>query len=135
MPVLAGSANKQAAKEKNAKIYNPQKAEIIYDRKNFIKYENTLYELGLMGKYQEQNGALAICASKVLNINEKILKKGLKNVKWKCRFEYIKDKNIIIDGCHNPDGAKNLKKIWRFRFLPYLCSPVPRERVIDILRK
>lgn len=107
---------KQVAKEKNAKIYNPQKAEIIYDRKNFIKYENTSYELGLMGKYQEQNGALAICASKVLNINEKFLKKGLKNVKWKCRFEYIKDKNIIIDGCHNPDGAKKLKQSLDFYF-------------------
>jgi folylpolyglutamate synthase/dihydropteroate synthase len=39
---------------------------------------------------------------------ENVIEKGLKNVKHPCRFEYIKDKNLIIDGAHNPNGIKGL---------------------------
>ena len=107
---LGANSIEKTAKERLSKIYYPHKAEIIFDNKNYIKYDSEIYELGLLGKYQAKNGALAICASRILNIDEKFLKKGLQNVKWNCRFQYFKDRNIIIDGCHNPDGAKKLKE-------------------------
>ncbi|MBQ7450123.1 bifunctional folylpolyglutamate synthase/dihydrofolate synthase [bacterium] len=104
------------AKEKASKIYNPNKAKIIFNEKNLIKYGRETFELNLYGKYQAQNAALAICSTNVLKIEKPVLIKALKKVKWSCRFEYIKEKNIIIDGCHNPDGALNLRESLDFYF-------------------
>ena len=121
-PVLFDKENsgaevlKKTAKEKSAKVYYPKEAKIVYNGKNYIEYEGKFYELNLMGKYQKNNAALAICAAKILNTDEKYIEEGLKNVKWSCRFEYIKGKNLLIDGCHNPDGAKKLRESLDFYF-------------------
>lgn len=77
---------------------------------------NSLIEnLALKGIYQKENLALALKAIKVLgqngfNISQEQIESGLKEVKHPCRFEYIKEKNIIIDGAHNPDGTKALRE-------------------------
>jgi dihydrofolate synthase/folylpolyglutamate synthase len=74
--------------------------------------ENKYIEsLSLKGKQQEENLGLALT---VINhffkeIEEKTIINGLKNVKHPCRFEYIKEKNLIIDACHNPNGIQALR--------------------------
>ena len=42
-------------------------------------------------------------------ISEKSIIDGLKKVKNPCRFEYIEDKNLIIDASHNPNGIQALR--------------------------
>lgn len=107
---------KKIAEEKSAPIIHPKHAKInINNNKNFIEYNNNQYELNLFGEFQNKNCGLALCAIETLkNLNFKISPKstrnGLKKVQWTGRFQYIKDKNIILDGCHNPDGAKILKE-------------------------
>ena len=66
--------------------------------------------LALKGVYQQENLALALAVIEKCfpQIGEDVIKKGLKNVKHLCRFEYIADKNLIIDGAHNPNGIKGL---------------------------
>ena len=113
---LGAKIIEKISKEKNSKICYPKNTKIVYNGKNYIKYDKTLYEFGLLGKYQSKNGALAICAAKMLNLEESFIKNGLKNAMWHARFEYIKEKNIIIDGCHNPDGARNLRESLDFYF-------------------
>ena len=119
----------EVALKKKAKIYYPEKCEIFLEKeKNYLVLNNKKYELSLLGKYQAENGALVLCAVEVLQklgllIEEKSIKTGLKNVKWPCRFEYIKEKNIILDGCHNPDGANLLKESLDFYF------PYPQKRI------
>lgn len=71
--------------------------------------------LALKGTYQQENLELVLKAIEILNqqgfnISQEHIKEGLKNVKHPCRFEYLKDKNIIIDGAHNPNGTKALRK-------------------------
>ena len=44
------------------------------------------------------------------------IKKGLKTTKWAARLEYKKEKNILIDGAHNPDSALELRKSLDFYF-------------------
>lgn len=66
--------------------------------------------LALKGAYQHENLALSLgvisrCFPK---ITKEQIENGLKNVKHPCRFQYIKDKNLIIDGAHNPNGIKAL---------------------------
>ena len=120
---------KEVATEKKAEIYYPDDYEIVFENgKNYTASKNKKYELSLLGKYQAKNTALVLCAVDVLRkqnvlIDEKSIIKSLKNVKWACRFEYLKEKNIILDGCHNPDGAKLLKESLDFYF------PYPRKRI------
>lgn len=68
--------------------------------------------LALKGTYQQENLSLALAAIRLIypNIQQDIIIKGLHNVKHPCRFEYIEDKNLIIDGAHNPNGAIALRE-------------------------
>ena len=67
--------------------------------------------LALKGRHQVENLALAITAIQYLfpEISDKVIIEGLKKVKNPCRFEYIKEKNLIIDASHNPNGIQALR--------------------------
>lgn len=124
--VIVSSKNKginvirKTAENKNAKLITVNKdSEIIFkDNKNILITDKKEYEFSLLGLYQKQNTALVLKACDYLkSLNYKIdLKKGLKSIKWDARLEYIKEKNILIDGAHNPDGALELKKNLDFYF-------------------
>ena len=66
--------------------------------------------LSLLGLHQQENLSLAIAVIEKVcpNIAQDVIKKGLENVKHPGRFQYIKEKNLIIDGAHNPNGIKSL---------------------------
>ncbi len=78
--------------------------------------EKTDIETNLMGLWQKENASLAIKAAELLGIPGQAIKNGLNKVKWPARFEYIKDKNIIIDAAHNPAGARALRQSLDFYF-------------------
>ncbi|MFK4786170.1 bifunctional folylpolyglutamate synthase/dihydrofolate synthase [Fusobacterium sp. MFO224] len=85
------------------------------DFKNFrtnISLEHKNYSLSLFGDYQVKNFLCAYEALKMLNIDEEIIKKGMSNLIWQCRFEiYSKEPLTVLEGAHNVDGMNNLKKI------------------------
>ncbi|MDP0489114.1 MAG: folylpolyglutamate synthase/dihydrofolate synthase family protein [Fusobacterium sp. JB021] len=91
--------------------------DVVYklDFKNFrtnILLESENYSLSLFGDYQVKNFLCAYEALKILNIERKIIKEAMENVLWQCRFEiYSKDPLTVLEGAHNIDGMKNLKKI------------------------
>ncbi len=91
------------------------------DGENFAQVGGRRYEFGLEGEFQAQNLALALRALECVpyEILDTALCKGLKNVKWKFRAEYIKEKNLLIDGCHNPDGARVLREYLDKNFANY----------------
>ena len=66
--------------------------------------------LSLLGLHQQENLSLALAVIEKVcpNIDQDVIKKGLENVKHPGRFQYIKEKNLIIDGAHNPNGIKSL---------------------------
>ena len=68
--------------------------------------------LSLKGTYQQENLALALTALKLVfpEIPQSIVDEGLKKVKHPCRFQVIEDKNLIIDGAHNPNGITGLRE-------------------------
>ena len=84
------------------------KSEIIPPTDNIpLEYINAL---ALKGVHQEKNLALALSVIRnIFNISDKnVILNGLKQVKNPCRFQYIKRKNLLIDGAHNPDCFKVL---------------------------
>lgn len=93
--------------------------EVYYDVANEIgaalivisPFEST-ENLALKGVHQQENLSLALAAIKTVfpEISQDVIDKGLKNVKHPGRFQYIKEKNLIIDGAHNPNGIEALKQ-------------------------
>jgi dihydrofolate synthase/folylpolyglutamate synthase len=73
--------------------------------------------LSLAGAHQKQNAALAIAAlrSAGIAIDEDAIGRGLANVEWPARFQRW-DERTIIDGAHNPAGARVLAETWRELF-------------------
>lgn len=87
--------------------------------------------LSLKGLHQVENLALVLTVINYLfkDISEETVLKGLTKVKNPCRFEYIEDKNLIIDASHNPNGIKVLREN-----LDYYYPLEPRRFVFGCLR-
>ena len=73
--------------------------------------------VALAGAHQEQNASLAIAAlrSGGISVQEKAIARGLATVSWPARFQRW-DERIVIDGAHNPSGARVLAETWREEF-------------------
>ncbi|MCK5283708.1 MAG: bifunctional folylpolyglutamate synthase/dihydrofolate synthase [Nanoarchaeota archaeon] len=88
---------KKIAKENNSKLFSPK------IKKNL--------SLNLKGEFQIENASIALKAVELLKdrkITKESIKKGLNNINWPGRFEFIED-NILVDCAHNPDATKALK--------------------------
>lgn len=86
------------------------------------EYAHKSLKLSMRGAYQPINAAIAVKAAHILaeigyNITDKDIAKGLKKATIPFRFEkYTADHkvDIILDGAHNEDGAKQLVKSLEF---------------------
>ena len=71
-------------------------------------------QLGLRGRHQAQNAALAVCAIELLaqqgwNVPESAIRTGLANVSWPARFEILGQQPlVIVDAAHNADSIRVL---------------------------
>ena len=79
------------------------------------KFENI--EIKLIGEHQINNSIVALNVVKFLRDNKNVkisnesIKNGLLTTKWPGRIEKIMENPMfIIDGAHNEDGAKSLRK-------------------------
>src|SRR5439155_13618251 len=63
------------------------------------------------------NAALAIAALQAadIQVTDEAIARGLSSVEWPARFQ-IWNERIVIDGAHNPAGAKILAQTWREEF-------------------
>lgn len=87
----------------------------LFDYKG-LKLELKGLELGLSGDHQIRNAAMAIAAAEILCCKGFFLtpfeiKKGLQETVWPGRLEVIRQRPaVLLDGAHNPDAWKVLKK-------------------------
>ena len=74
--------------------------------------------LPLAGEHQRWNAALAVAAVKTAGfpIPDAVVVEGLEKTKWPGRFQQMEDGRTIIDGAHNPHGAKAVVAAWREAF-------------------
>ena len=82
-----------------------------------FSYDFQHFQLKQLGTYQPQNVIVAVEALKLLSnkgfhkINTSSVQKAFRETKWMGRFELIsKSPFLILDGAHNPAGARALKK-------------------------
>ncbi|MEE1187043.1 MAG: folylpolyglutamate synthase/dihydrofolate synthase family protein [Acutalibacteraceae bacterium] len=83
--------------------------------------ENTDVEISLAGQHQIYNCSVAVLIAKLLDIDDKHIKKGVKNTTVPARVEIInKTPLVILDGAHNTDGISALENYIR----QYVKKPV-----------
>ena len=95
---------------------------------------NKALELALDGDYQRENAAVAVNSARSLDddrIQNSTIVTALKRVQWEGRFEYftIETKTVIIDGAHNPAGARALRESLDVRY-----PTQPRKFLFGVLR-
>ena len=73
-----------------------------------MNYLDNIYEIGIPGRCQAENAAIAIECLRRAGIPQKHIAKGLKDVRWRGRMEYFAGDDIIVDVTHTADGAQRL---------------------------
>ena len=72
---------------------------------------------GLLGVYQPGNALLAAAAARELGADEGAVRAGLGGARWPGRFQiFRRDPLVILDGAHNPAGARALAASLRAYF-------------------
>ncbi|MGH7365759.1 MAG: bifunctional folylpolyglutamate synthase/dihydrofolate synthase [Candidatus Rokuibacteriota bacterium] len=72
---------------------------------------------GLLGVYQPGNALLAAAAARELGADEAAIRAGLRGARWPGRFQILRrDPLVILDGAHNPAGARALAASLRAYF-------------------
>ena len=84
---------------------------------DFVRQPFDRFPIALRGTHQKQNAALALSALHTagIAIDDAALERGLASVVWPARFQRW-DVRTIIDGAHNPAGARILAQTWRETF-------------------
>jgi dihydrofolate synthase/folylpolyglutamate synthase len=71
----------------------------------------------LLGLYQPANALLAVAAARELGAGEAAVRAGLRGARWPGRFQiYHRDPIVVLDGAHNPAGARALAASLRAYF-------------------
>jgi len=144
----------KVAREKKSKVFNIVKEcgkliDINYeDFKQIveIKTERNTYNINfpLLGEHQILNLEVAINAIEVLcdeekiEIDRNIIEKSLEDVKWIGRLEVLcKKPSVVIDGAHNIDGIKalrkNISKYFKFNKLYLLLGILADKQVKEMI--
>jgi dihydrofolate synthase/folylpolyglutamate synthase len=113
---------KEIANKSGSPLYiSGRDFEVINISSNLFNYKNKTSEIlkiksGLIGDHQIKNASLAIKTSEILiesgyKISEQNIKNGIRNAFWPGRIEVISENpKIVLDGAHNPEAWKKLKK-------------------------
>ncbi|MBI2529130.1 MAG: bifunctional folylpolyglutamate synthase/dihydrofolate synthase [Candidatus Rokubacteria bacterium] len=71
----------------------------------------------LLGVFQPGNALVAAAAARALGAGERAIRAGLAAVRWPGRFQVLgRDPTLVLDGAHNPGGARALAASLRAHF-------------------
>lgn len=71
----------------------------------------------LLGPHQPSNALVAVAAARVLGAGDAAIRRGLAEVRWPGRFQVLPGSpTVILDGAHNPGGARALAASLRAYF-------------------
>ena len=75
-------------------------------------------ELGMLGTFQPSNALLAVATARQLGVREAAIHDGLARAWWPGRFQILRREGglLVLDGAHNPAGARALAASLRETF-------------------
>jgi dihydrofolate synthase/folylpolyglutamate synthase len=101
-------------------------------------------ELGLKGKFQNRNAALAIAVierleEKGFRVSPQHIREGLSKSIWPGRMQVIADKpTILLDGAHNPTAiralAKAISAVFKYRQMILIIGIMEDKAIYEMLR-
>lgn len=111
VPVVSAVQHEEAATVIRAR------ASACHSKLMFVREALTYIPVALAGEHQQENAALAVAALSAagISIAPGHVEKGLAQVRWPARFQHW-DERTIIDGAHNPAGARTLARSWTATF-------------------
>lgn len=106
-----GSVKRSKARDDKAPAYLPH---------SLLAIAAKLERLSLVGGHQRINALVAITAlyaagllsgsaGSAAHIDESVIEKGLSSVFWPGRMQYLTREKVVLDGAHNPSGARALR--------------------------
>jgi dihydrofolate synthase/folylpolyglutamate synthase len=102
---------RDAAEEKGSEVIAISADDIeitsFMNGKASVRYSGKEYEIGIPGRHQAENAAIAIECLKHMGISEHAAK-GLRNTSWKGRMEYFPERDAVVDMTHTAAGAERL---------------------------
>lgn len=102
---------------------------------NIFLYEGKEYKISLGGEYQVENSLLVIETLKKLSVPYNIIYKALSETYFPARMEVIsKNPLIVLDGAHNPDGAKALSETLK-KYNPTVLLGMMKDKDCDEVLK
>lgn len=93
--------------------------------KQMARIDGHEFALGLIGSHQVSNAACATVAMRQIRaqevdgprercLSDDVIARGLENTVWPGRFEILSEAPLVVlDGAHNPAGARKLAETWR----------------------
>lgn len=144
------------AKQKKSKVYLVEKnsgrlMDIDYEnayQKVQVKCNRNIYNVDfpLLGEHQILNLSVALNTIEVLgninniNLDKKIIEESLRDVKWIGRLEVLGKKPlIVIDGAHNIDGIralrKNVEKYFKYDKMYLLLGILADKQVEEMIEE
>ncbi|MBR2440195.1 MAG: bifunctional folylpolyglutamate synthase/dihydrofolate synthase [Lentisphaeria bacterium] len=146
MPEEARSVIAQKAADLNAPFVQVPAYTGAYqiNREQFcqkITVDGQQFLLSLPGAYQRNNASTAFYGLKYLaskyDFDFSTALSGFGETRWSARFQYIPEKNLLIDGAHNPEGMQALASALqdyfpgeRFHFLAGCFADKNAEEVV-----
>lgn len=106
---LAAAFLEEAARARGSRLEQvaPSRVEVCGYGVCFSLGRDT-YAAPVMGRHQADNLALAVRAARVLGANETSIRVGLGALRHPGRLEYRPAERLLLDGAHNPAGARAL---------------------------
>ena len=108
----------RVAKEKNAPLT------VVQDKLQQSSVD-ILTELNLIGSHQRINALVALAMVEAAcmdsrfvhaQLTNEVIRKGLNSVYWPGRLQYLPEHKLVLDGAHNPAGAKALSQALNEKF-------------------
>lgn len=121
-----------------------------------FEYDGKTYDIRMLGAHQLVNASLAVEAARALrskgfDISDEAVSKGLKNTVWRARFQVIRDackrldvqidadRTLVLDGAHNPHGARalaySLRRYFAGKRINFVLGILADKDVDGILRE
>ena len=131
---------KEECKKHNGKLIIPDVSSIEIIRDNAFgakfSYKGKTYCLNMAGKHQIFNAITAVEALETIGCER--IKEGIENAALPARIEVVnRDPLIILDGAHNPDGARalcdSLEKIGKYTAVLSIMSDKDVEGCLKYL--
>jgi len=146
----------EKAKEQNTKLFVAgedfeykgyvDKHSTYIEEFNFLDFNMKSLKLGLWGKHQIDNGALALASflsiptvEALFKPKEELIKRALEKTYWEGRMEILREKPLImIDGAHNVSALvkiiKDIKEHFDIKLVMGSLKDKEWQKELDILR-